>query len=212
MKICILTDNQRFYRMLELELTEMGFDVIEHKDIFSNLGAAVLCDLDFCEYELIKELSVSSDIYGWSSHDADENPRAQFCTCIFHRPFLMSELRQALSRYITGSQETAVSRQSPQKRVSEFGRRKNMLTCNHAKKEAVFGATSIPLSPAEADVLKLLCDRRGEVVTRQELEGLFGNPDGNITDVYICKLRSKIDNKLGVKFIYTVKGKGYVLK
>ena len=212
MKICILTDNQRFYRMLELELLEMGFAVIDSKDIFANPGLPVLCDLDFCEYELIRELSSSSDIYGWTAYDTDKNPSTQFCTCVFQRPFLVSELRLSLDKYLTGTQSPVQLKQSAQKRVSEFGRRKNTLTCNHAKKQAVFGATSISLSPAEADVLKLLCDKRGEVVTRAELGELFGNPEGNIADVYICKLRAKIDNKLGVKFIYTAKGKGYILK
>ena len=31
-------------------------------------------------------------------------------------------------------------------------------------------------------------------------------------DVYICHLRRKIDNKLGLKLIYTIRGKGYMLK
>ena len=34
----------------------------------------------------------------------------------------------------------------------------------------------------------------------------------NVVDVYIRYLRSKIDEKFGVKFIHTVRGVGYVFR
>ena len=211
MKIRILTHDKIFYRMLELELTEQGFEIIDSELSEDETGYPVLCDLDCCELDKLKKISQSCEIFGWTRLDIQDNPSSQLCSCVFERPFLMSELRAALGKFISG-EKVAQRTKAPQKRVSEFGRRKNMLTCNHQKREAVFGAHSIPLSPAEADVLKLLCDNRGEVVSREQLNELFSGHDGNISDVYICKLRNKIDNKLGIKFIYTVKGVGYMLK
>lgn len=211
MKICILTDDKKFHRMLELELTEQGFEVVDAENYTENTGCPVLCDLDCRDADWIREISQSSEIFGWTRHEIDENPLAQLCSCVLERPFLMSELREALQKYASGEKATRKTKKT-QNRVSEFGRRKNMLTCNHQKREAVFGAHTIALSPAEADVLKLLCDRRGEVVSRASLTELFDSTEGNIADVYICKLRAKIDNNLGLKFIYTVKGKGYMLK
>lgn len=206
MKIGIVTDDTRFFRMLELELTELGFEVIG-----SGIpdGCPIICDLDFCPADEVREKAQSSEIFGYG-RAAGEYPSEQYCSCIFSRPFLMSELRDALSKFISGAEPTR--RRSQTKRVSEFGRRKNMLTCNYQKREAVYGAKTVALSPAEADILRLMCDRRGEVVSREELRVLFDGAKGNITDVYICRLRSKLDNELGVKFIYTVKGKGYMLK
>ncbi len=206
MRIYILTEDAVFSRMLSLELSGCGFEVsgsVSDADIY-------LCDLDTCKYSDIKEFSERAEIYGWYRESGEDCPAAQLCACIFRRPFLVSELKMSLEKFASGKEIPTPSQSRV--RVSEFGRRKNMLVCNHRACSAVFGSYSIPLSPAEADVLKLLCDRRGEVVSRGEINAIFPEAEGNIGDVYICKLRKKIDNALGVKFIYTVKGKGYMLK
>jgi DNA-binding response OmpR family regulator len=70
----------------------------------------------------------------------------------------------------------------------------------------------IPLSDNECKVLSTLCQNRGEIVEREKIYALLGADEGNMGDVYICHLRRKIDNKLGLKLIYTVRGKGYILK
>ena len=69
----------------------------------------------------------------------------------------------------------------------------------------------VPLTPAERDILTYLYARRGETVTREELSVLLGG-GGNIVDVYVCRLRSKIEKPLGRRIIGTVRGIGYVLK
>ena len=69
----------------------------------------------------------------------------------------------------------------------------------------------VPLTPAERDILTYLYARRGETVTREELSVLLGG-GGNIVDVYVCRLRSKIEKPLGRRIIWTVRGLGYVLK
>jgi DNA-binding response OmpR family regulator len=79
-------------------------------------------------------------------------------------------------------------------------------------KSAVWGDVRISLSDYEYKVLSLLCDNRCEVVEREQISALLGVDDGNMGDVYICHLRRKIDNKLGIKLIYTIRGRGYMLK
>ena len=69
----------------------------------------------------------------------------------------------------------------------------------------------VPMTPAERDILTYLYARRGETVTREELVSLLGG-GGNIVDVYVCRLRSKIEKPLGRRIIWTVRGIGYVLK
>ena len=49
----------------------------------------------------------------------------------------------------------------------------------------------------------------GEIISRERIMGLLGADDGNISDVYICHLRKKLDEKLGRKLIITERGKGY---
>ena len=70
---------------------------------------------------------------------------------------------------------------------------------------------TVPMTPAEAEILAYLYARQGETVPREELASLLGG-GGNILDVYICRLRSKIEKPLGRRIIWTVRGKGYVLK
>jgi hypothetical protein len=68
----------------------------------------------------------------------------------------------------------------------------------------------IPLTPAEAAILDCLYTRRGEAVSREELSALLGG-GGNSVEVYICKLRAKIEKPLGRRMIVTVRGEGYRL-
>ena len=77
---------------------------------------------------------------------------------------------------------------------------------------ALYGEMKFPLSEYEYKTLSILCEKRGEVVTREEIAKILNFDSGNMGDVYICHLRKKIDNNLGLKLITTVRGKGYMLK
>ena len=79
-------------------------------------------------------------------------------------------------------------------------------------KAAVWGDMRVSLSENEYKLLSLLCEMRGETVTREQIDEILGATEGNMGDVYICHLRRKLDNQLGLKLIYTVRGKGYMLK
>ena len=67
----------------------------------------------------------------------------------------------------------------------------------------------VKLSNTEFLLLKLLCDSCGEVVTREQIMKSMGAEDGNISDVYICHLRKKLETPIGKKLIFTVRNKGY---
>jgi DNA-binding response OmpR family regulator len=69
----------------------------------------------------------------------------------------------------------------------------------------------VPLTPAEAAILDRLYVHRGEVVSREELSALLGG-GGNSVEVYVCKLRAKIEKPLGRRMIHTVRGVGYRLE
>jgi DNA-binding response OmpR family regulator len=69
----------------------------------------------------------------------------------------------------------------------------------------------VPLTPAEAAILDRLYVHRGEVVSREALFSLLGG-GGNSVEVYVCKLRAKIEKPLGRRMIHTVRGVGYRLE
>lgn len=74
---------------------------------------------------------------------------------------------------------------------------------------AIYGGVPLKLSGHEMIVLETLCAARGEFVSREELNGRLGAERGNISDVYVCKLRKKLEADDGTRLIFTERGKGY---
>ncbi|MEM0900688.1 MAG: response regulator transcription factor [Pseudomonadota bacterium] len=71
------------------------------------------------------------------------------------------------------------------------------------------------LSPKEFDLLLYLAENQGEVVTRsmllEKVWGMHFDPQTNVVDVHIGRLRTKIDGTPSGQFLMTIRGKGYVL-
>jgi DNA-binding response OmpR family regulator len=72
------------------------------------------------------------------------------------------------------------------------------------------------LTPQEFALLEYLCRNAGRVVTRSMiLDGVWGmriQPDTNVVDVHIYRLRGKVDTSGRQPLIRTLRGVGYVLK
>lgn len=77
------------------------------------------------------------------------------------------------------------------------------------------GGKVIPLQPREFQLLRYLMQHREQVVTRTMLlESVWAyhfDPQTNVIDVQISRLRSKIDKDRDVSLIHTVRGIGYML-
>ena len=75
---------------------------------------------------------------------------------------------------------------------------------------------SIELQPREYALLEFLVRNAGSVVTKTLiLEKVWGydfDPQTNVVDVLVSRLRSRIDNDFEPKLIRTVRGVGYVLE
>jgi DNA-binding response OmpR family regulator len=77
----------------------------------------------------------------------------------------------------------------------------------------VVGGENVKLSPKEWSIFKYIYDRKGKVVSREELAALIGADGGaNTVDVHVCHLRDKIESRAGAKIFYTVRGVGYKIK
>jgi two-component system, OmpR family, response regulator len=74
----------------------------------------------------------------------------------------------------------------------------------------------IELTTKEFQLLEYLMRRSGQVVTRTMLlEGVWNlhfDPQTNITDVHMSRLRNAVDKGFAKPLIHTVRGAGYVLK
>ncbi len=78
------------------------------------------------------------------------------------------------------------------------------------------GGEAIPLQPREYRLLEYLMKHAGQVVTRAMLlENVWDyhfDPQTNVIDVHISRLRSKIDKGQEKPLLETVRGAGYVIR
>ncbi len=78
------------------------------------------------------------------------------------------------------------------------------------------GGQVIDLQPREFKILEYFLRRAGRVVTRTMLlEGVWDynfDPQTNVIDVHISRLRQKIDKGFAVPLLHTIRGSGYILK
>jgi two-component system OmpR family response regulator len=74
----------------------------------------------------------------------------------------------------------------------------------------------IPLLPREFQVLEYLVRNEGQVVPRamllQHVWDLHFDPTTNIIDVYVGRVRRKVDGQQAYPLIHTVRGTGYCLR
>lgn len=121
------------------------------------------------------------------------------------KPFAMSELlarlRSILRRNIQ-SRPTTLS-------VAD-------LVHDAARNETRRGGRRLDLSAREARLLECLLRAEGGVVSRRDIISSVWeydfDPGTNLVDVYIRRLREKIDRGQAVPLIHTVRGLGYVLR
>ena len=83
----------------------------------------------------------------------------------------------------------------------------------HAVKRA---GTAILLQPREYRLLEYLMRNSGKVVTRtmllEEVWDYHFDPQTNVIDVHVSRLRSKIDKDFDKQLLHTVRGSGYILR
>ena len=78
------------------------------------------------------------------------------------------------------------------------------------------GEQEILLTPKEYAILEYLMRNSNKVVSRTKLiEHVYEyhfDPETNIIDVYINKVRAKVDNNFDKPLIHTIRGIGYIIK
>jgi two-component system OmpR family response regulator len=90
------------------------------------------------------------------------------------------------------------------------------LTLNLLQREVTRGGRQLDLQTREFQVLEYLMRHAGQPVTKTTiLEHVWDysfDPQTNVVDVVICRLRNKVDRGFERKRIHTLRGVGYVLK
>jgi DNA-binding response OmpR family regulator len=123
------------------------------------------------------------------------------------KPFALAELLARLRNLL--------KRNSPA--VSDATRLRVLdLELDLLRREASRGGQVLQLTQQEFVLLEYLCRNAGRVVTRSmildKVWGMRIQPDTNVVDVHIYRLRGKVDSAGQQPLIRTMRGVGYVLK
>jgi two-component system, OmpR family, response regulator len=122
------------------------------------------------------------------------------------KPYAFSELLarvEALSRRRSG-------------RGEENSYRVADLELDRLSRQVTRGKEKIVLQPREFRLLEYLMKHAGQVVTRTMLlENVWDyhfDPQTNVIDVHISRLRSKIDKGFSQPLLHTIRGAGYMIR
>jgi len=122
------------------------------------------------------------------------------------KPFSFSELLARVQSLLRRSQQTEAPAE-----LRGAGITLNLLT-----REVVRAGRRVDLQAREFGLLELFLRNPGRVLTKTFLlERLWDysfDPQTNVVDVLVCRLRAKLDRDFESKVIHTIRGAGYVLK
>ena len=225
-KILLVEDEEKLARMVELELKYEGYEVSKAADGRTGLEMALTGDYDLIlldimlpalnGMEVLRRLrreklvpvimltardTVMDKVAGLDA-GADD-----YITKPFAIEELLARIRAALRNKAEGA--AAVPEQVGKLTAGP-------LVMDVDRHEVEVDGKPVELTRREFDLLKYLLENKEKVVTREVLlDNVWGFDfvgETNTVDVYIRFLRSKIDEKFGVKLIHTVRGVGYVIR
>ncbi|HEX4650271.1 MAG TPA: response regulator transcription factor [Granulicella sp.] len=123
------------------------------------------------------------------------------------KPFALAELLARLRNLL--KRNSAPGSETTRLRVLD-------LELDLLRREATRSGQILQLTPQEFILLEYLCRNAGRVVTRSmildQVWGMRIQPDTNVVDVHIYRLRGKVDSEGHQPLIRTLRGVGYVLK
>lgn len=123
------------------------------------------------------------------------------------KPFALAELLARLRNLM--KRNAPQSNETTRLRVQD-------LELDLLRREATRAGRVLQLTQQEFVLLEYLCRNAGRVVTRSmildQVWGMRIQPDTNVVDVHIYRLRGKVDGNGQQPLIRTLRGVGYVLK
>ena len=222
MNLLLVEDELEIQGFLKRSLTEAGYQVDaaadgrsaerlategKHDLLVVDLG---LPDLDGIELILrLRQLGVKAPVLILSARrSVDDRVRGleQGGDDYLCKPFALAELLARLRNLL--------KRSGP---AGEVTRLKVLdLELDLLRREAMRGGEMLNLTPQEFTLLEYLCRNPGRVVTRSmildKVWGMRIQPDTNVVDVHIYRLRGKVDGEGRAPLIRTLRGVGYVLR
>ena len=222
MKVLLIEDDRQLIEFVKKGLVQAGFTVETALDGATGLQLALEGDVDVAVidimlpvmdgFEVIERLraqrpglpilvlsakrSIEDKVKGLELGSDD----------YITKPFSFSELLariRAILRRTQGLGEELVLRAGP-------------ISLNIISRKVEVNHREVELGPKEFVLLEYLMQNKGRVLTRiQILEKIWGyrfDPESNVVDVYICKLREKLGLHSKDGIIRTIRGAGYMIR
>ncbi len=221
--ILIVEDETKIARFVELELRHEGNEVTKAADGRLGLDMALEQDFDLIlldvmlpqlnGLEVLRRLRQKKDtpVIMLTARDAVMDKVSgldagadDYITKPFAIEELLARIRVALKKRGSGA-PTATN-------YMEI----NGVRLDEDRHEVTVNGTPVELTNREFELLHTLMQNKNIVMDREKLMNIVCGYDyigeTNIIDVYVRYIRTKIDDKFGIKLITTVRGVGYVIR
>lgn len=207
----ILCEDERLYRLLEIELSRSGFHTLHPEDANDTTIPDLLVEVAplsfpsprvFCPRLIIgRDMTARGDTSDTVS-----------TTRYLPRPFSLMALEDALRALSLRQGRSIVAPAAITSPAVLPAPPAELATANITLEDraVLIDGRRFSLSPAEHVILAHLCAHRGELVLRADLSALLSG-GSNSVDVYIHHLRRKLERPLARRLIESIRGQGYRL-
>ena len=221
-RILLVEDEEKLARMVELELRYEGYEVEKAFDGRTGLERALTGEFDLIlldimlpalsGMEVLRRLRKErqTPVILLTARDAVVDKVSgldagadDYVTKPFAIEELLARIRAALRKHPAAPAEVPKLTCGP-------------LSMDVERHEVSVSGTPVELTRREFDLLRYLLENKEKVISRESLlDNVWGFDfagETNAVDVYIRFLRSKLDERFGVKLIHTVRGVGYAIR
>lgn len=210
MRILLLDDKPKIDAYYKKGLTESGFIV----DVTQSVMQSGICKwydlviIDIAMLEMdneailiaFKAMNPSPPLLALTAGDSMPASIKELKMNCLAKPFSFSELLMRVRSILRTHKLTRVAG----------------LEIDLTHRRATRDGQRLDLTPKEFAILSLLARRNGEVLSRKAISEQVWDMDfdveTNIVDVYVSRLRKKVDGPFGSILIHTIRGKGYILE
>lgn len=223
MRLLLVEDEVEIQGFLQRSLAEAGYEVEAAMDgktaerlAVESIHDALIVDLGLPDQDGIslilrlRQLGLSAPVLILSARrSVDDRVRGleQGGDDYLTKPFALAELLARLRNLV--KRNSTLNTEATRLRVLD-------LELDLLRREASRGGEILSLTPQEFVLLEYLCRNAGRVVTRSmildQVWGMRIQPDTNVVDVHIYRLRGKVDTDARRPLIRTLRGVGYVLR
>ena len=214
-KILIVEDEEKIARFVELELMHEGNEVTKTFDGRDLILLDVMLP-ELSGIEVLRRIRQKKEtpVIMLTARDAVMDKVAGLdagADDYITKPFAIEEL---LARIRVALKKRVVSSAKVEEPLREI--KIGPVTLNEDSHEVKVNGERLELTNREFELLHVLMINKDIVMSRDKLMNLVCGYDymgeTNVIDVYVRYIRTKLDDRFGIKFITTVRGVGYVVR